>query len=59
MAEQEIMAVNQVAEYLYTVYKPVNTGIISSIKIAGQWRFKKDIIDRWITREPLEKITQH
>jgi len=61
MEEKEIMTVKQVAEYLqmdeHTVYKLARSGLIPSIKIAGQWRFKKDVIDKWISEESLERVT--
>ena len=45
MKEKEIMTVKQVAEYLQiderTIYKLARSGLIPSLKIAGQWRFKK------------------
>lgn len=28
-------------------------------KIAGQWRFKKDVIDKWISEQSLERVTQN
>ncbi|MCX7762289.1 MAG: helix-turn-helix domain-containing protein [Candidatus Kryptonium sp.] len=37
------MTVKQVAEYLYmnehAIYKLAHSGLIPSLKIAGQWRF--------------------
>lgn len=49
MNEKEIMTVKQVAEYLqmdeHTVYKLARSGQIPSPKIAGQWGFKKEILD--------------
>jgi excisionase family DNA binding protein len=63
MEEKEIMTVKQVAEYLqmdeHTVYKLARSGQIPSIKIAGQWRFKKDVIDKWISEESLERVTEN
>jgi len=57
------MTVKQVAEYLqmdeHTVYKLARSGQIPSIKIAGQWRFKKEVIDKWISEESLERISQN
>ena len=42
MNEKEIMTVKQVSEYLqmdeHTVYKLARSGLIPSLKIAGQWR---------------------
>jgi excisionase family DNA binding protein len=63
MEEKEIMTVKQMAEYLqmdeHTVYKLARSGQIPSIKIAGQWRFKKEVIDKWISQESLERVTQN
>ncbi len=30
----------------------------SIIKMAGQWRFQKDVIDKWISEQSLERVTQ-
>lgn len=27
--------------------------------IAGQWRFRKDVIDKWISEESLERVTEN
>jgi len=60
--EKEIMTVKQVAEYLqmdeHTIYKLARSGQIPAIKIAGQWRFKKEVIDKWISDESLERVTE-
>lgn len=48
----EIMTVKEVAEYLklhhMTVYKLVQKGKIPATKVGGSWRFKKEIIDKWL-----------
>lgn len=63
MEEKEIMTVKQVAEYLqmdeHTIYKLARSGQIPSLKIAGQWRFKKEVIDKWISEESLERVLQN
>ncbi|NQS90428.1 helix-turn-helix domain-containing protein [Patescibacteria group bacterium] len=63
MKEKEIMTVKQIAEYLqmdeHTIYKLARSGQIPSIKIAGQWRFKKEIIDKWIGDESLQRLLQN
>ncbi len=63
MDEKEIMTVKQVSEYLqmdeHTVYKLARKGLIPSLKIAGQWRFKKEVIDKWITEQSLERVLQN
>ena len=52
--EKEIMTVKQVSEYLqmdeHTVYK---------LARSGQQRFKKDVIDKWISEQSLERVTQN
>ena len=62
MEEKEIMIVKQVAEYLqmdeHTIYKLARSGQIPSIKIAGQWRFKKDLIDDWIKEGSLKNFNK-
>ncbi len=35
------------------------TGLIPSIKIAGQWRFKKEVIDKWVSEQSLERTLQN
>jgi excisionase family DNA binding protein len=63
MEEKEIMTVKQVAKYLqmdeHTIYKLARSGLIPFLKIAGQWRFKKDVIDKWISEESLERVTEN
>jgi len=63
MEEKEIMTVKQVSEYLqmdeHTVYKLARSGQIPSLKMAGQWRFKKDVIYKWISEQSLERVTQN
>ncbi len=63
MNEKEIMTVKQISEYLqmdeHTVYKLARSGLIPSIKIAGQWRFKKEVIDKWVSEQSLERVTQN
>jgi len=58
--EKEIMTVKQVAEYLqmdeHTIYKLARSGQIPAIKIAGQWRFKREVIDKWINEGSLNNL---
>ncbi len=53
------MTVKQLAEYLlmdeHTIYKLVRSGLIPFIKLAVQWRFKKDVINKWIGEESLKR----
>lgn len=51
MAEN-LMDIKQTAEYLQmnkmTVYKLARQGKIPAFKVASEWRFRKDLIDRWL-----------
>lgn len=49
-----ILTVKQVADYLqideHTVYRLAKKGEIPAVKIAGQWRFKKELIEEWLEK---------
>ncbi len=57
---KEILTVKQVAQYLqmneHTIYRLARSGVIPSVKISGQWRFKKGLIDKWITENSMQRI---
>lgn len=59
MKRREILTVKQVAQYLqmdeHTVYRLARSGEIPSIKISGQWRFMKELIDKWIMETSMER----
>jgi len=48
----EIMTLEETAKYLKigksTLYKMAREGKIPAVKIANQWRFRKEDIDRWL-----------
>ena len=48
----EIMTLEETAKYLKigksTLYKMAREGKIPAVKIANQWRFRKDDIDKWL-----------
>lgn len=54
----QILTLDEVAEYLRvhrsTVYRMAREGAIPSIKVANQWRFHKDRIDRWLVEREEE-----
>ena len=60
MGEKEIMTVKQIAQYLqmdeHTIYRLARSGQIPAIKIAGQWRFKRDVIDDWIEKVSIKNV---
>ena len=49
---QVLMDIKQVAEYLQmnkmTVYKLAREGKIPAFKVASEWRFSKELIDKWL-----------
>ena len=48
----QLMTLREVAGYLglhvMTVYKLTREGRIPSVKVGGQWRFKRDVLDEWL-----------
>lgn len=60
MAEN-LMNIMQVAEYLQmnkmTIYKLAREGKLPSFRVASEWRFRKDLIDRWLLSQLKTKIT--
>ncbi len=59
---KEVMTVKQVAQYLqmddHTVYKLARSSEIPSMKISGQWRFKKSVIDKWLEKNSIENLAR-
>ncbi len=59
---REILTVQELADYLHchesTIYRLVNDGRIPAFKLGATWRFKLDIIDRWIEQENVRVGTQ-
>ena len=49
----QIMTLKEVAKYLgvheMTVYRLLKAGKVPATKVGGQWRFKKDMLDEWLT----------
>ena len=54
----DILTVKEMANYLrmeeHTIYRMARKGQIPAFKASGQWRFKKDLVDRWIEEKSLE-----
>ena len=50
-----IMTIEELSKYLRfhksTVYRMVRQGEIPSSKIGNQWRFRKDVIDAWLSKK--------
>jgi excisionase family DNA binding protein len=50
--QENLLTIAQIAEYLkvdkFTVYRLVTQKKIPAFKVGIQWRFKKEIIDKWL-----------
>ncbi len=50
----QIMTPREAAKYLgfhlVTIYRLLKKGEVPATKIGGQWRFKKDILDEWLSK---------
>ena len=55
----QIMNIKEVAKYLgvhpITVYRLVKETDMPTLKLRGQWRFKKDILDTWLAKHMKRK----
>ena len=58
----EVMTIDQVAEYLQlhkqVIYRHVRNKTIPASRIGATLRFKKSIIDAWLTDSALESLRQ-
>lgn len=56
----EILTVKQLANYLqmdeHTIYRLAKSGKIPAMKIGAEWRFKKNLIDKWIEETSIDNI---
>ncbi|MCC7245464.1 MAG: helix-turn-helix domain-containing protein [Saprospiraceae bacterium] len=56
----DIMTLEEVAAYLKmqpkTIYAWAQTGKIPAAKLGKEWRFRRDIIDRWFVQHIDEKF---
>lgn len=50
----QLMDIKEVARYLgvheITMYRLIRETDIPTLKLRGQWRFKKDLLDAWIAK---------
>jgi excisionase family DNA binding protein len=53
--QKEVMTLREASQYLGispdTLYKYVGERSIPAFKLGNRWRFKKDLLDRWIERK--------
>ncbi len=54
-----VMTIDELAKYLRihksTIYRMVREGLIPASKVGNRWRFRKDVIDRWLTEKENNK----
>lgn len=52
---KEVMTLREASEYLGispdTLYKYLSEKSIPAFKLGNRWRFKKDLLDRWMERK--------
>ena len=52
---KEVMTLREASEYLGispdTLYKYLSEGKIPAFKLGNRWRFKKDLLDRWMEKK--------
>jgi len=62
MKADEIMTIEECAKYLKTsistIYRLAQKRRIPSFKVSGQWRFKKELINTWISENSKIKVTK-
>ncbi len=55
----QIMTPKEAAKYLgfhlVTIYRLLKKQMVPAVKIGGQWRFKKDVLDTWLLDRMHEK----
>jgi excisionase family DNA binding protein len=55
IADHEILTLEEVAAMLrisrHTLYRLARAGKIPSFRIGDDWRFRKDLIKRWIAQQ--------
>jgi excisionase family DNA binding protein len=52
---REVMDIRQASEYLGisddTLYRYANEGVMPAFKIGNRWRFKRSLLDSWMTEQ--------
>jgi excisionase family DNA binding protein len=56
-SDDEILTVKELGEILQvhpsTIYKLTRLGKIPAFRVGSDWRFRKDVIERWIGEEAI------
>ncbi len=57
----DILTVKELAEYLkmkpVTIYKLSKQGKIPAFRVASSWRYKKELIDKWLIEESKKNLS--
>ena len=53
--QKEVMTLREASQYLgispESLYKYLSADRIPALKLGNRWRFKKDLLDRWIEKK--------
>lgn len=56
----QIMTLKEVAKYLglhpISIYRLIKTTDIPAMKVGGQWRFKKEVLDEWLSKQSSKEM---
>ena len=57
MAKRPVLTVKEVADYLHvhesTIYRLLKRSQLPAFRVGSDWRFRKDVIKRWIGDEAI------
>ena len=57
MAADEVLTMKEICDLLQvnqsTVYKLVRQGSIPGFRVGSDWRFRRDLIERWMTEQSM------
>lgn len=57
MAADEVLTMKEICDLLQvnqsTVYKLVRRGSIPGFRVGSDWRFRRDLIERWMTEQSM------
>ena len=62
---KDVMTLREASDYLGvshdTLYKYLSQGRVPAFKLGNRWRFKKDLLDRWMDKvsEQLMDVKEH
>ena len=56
-SDHEVLTIKEVCDLLRvhpgTIYKLTREGRIPSFRIGGDWRFRRDVIERWMAEQTM------